>query len=70
MGIWQHIHTVTTTEVSQDLGELAEILDDVSVEMIQLRYQLMLLTYRICFISLPIPVTGTEGPSKFLVLSW
>jgi len=33
-------------------------------------YQLMSLTYRICFISLPIPVTGPEGPSKFLVLSW
>jgi hypothetical protein len=36
MGIWQHINTVTTTEVSPDLGELAEILDDVSVEMIRL----------------------------------
>ena len=28
MGIWQHIHTITTTDVSPDLGELAEILDD------------------------------------------
>ena len=37
MGIWQHIHTVTTTDVSPDLGELAEILDDVSVEMIPVR---------------------------------
>ncbi len=36
--IWQHIHTVTTTEVSPDLGELHEILDDVSVEMIPLSY--------------------------------
>jgi hypothetical protein len=28
MGIWQHIHTVATTEVSPGLGELlAEILD-------------------------------------------
>ena len=34
MGIWRHIHTITTTEVSPDLGEFAEILDDVSVEMI------------------------------------
>jgi len=34
MGTWQHIHTITTTEVSPDLGEFAEILDDVSVEMI------------------------------------
>jgi hypothetical protein len=29
MGIWQHTHTVTTTEVSQDLGEFAEIIYDV-----------------------------------------
>ena len=39
MGIWQHTDTVTTTEVSPDLGEFAEILDDVSVEMIPLRYR-------------------------------
>ena len=40
MGIWQHTHTVATTEVSPDLRELlAEILDDVSVEMIPLRYR-------------------------------
>ena len=39
MGIWQHTHTVTTTEVSPDLGELAEIIDDVSVGMIPLRYR-------------------------------
>jgi hypothetical protein len=38
MGIWQHTHTITTTEVSPDFGELAEILDDVSVEMIPVRY--------------------------------
>jgi hypothetical protein len=38
MGICQHTHTVITTEVSPDLGELlAEFLDDVSVEMIPLR---------------------------------
>ena len=24
MGIWQHTHTVTTTEVSPDLGKFAE----------------------------------------------
>jgi hypothetical protein len=28
MGIWQHTHTVTTTEVSPDLGKFAEIIDD------------------------------------------
>ena len=36
MGMCWYIHTVTTTEVSPDLGEFAEILDDVSVEMIPL----------------------------------
>jgi len=39
MGIWQHTHTVATTEVSPVLGELAEIIDDVSVGMIPLRYR-------------------------------
>ena len=39
MGIWQHIHTVTTTDVSPDLGEgLAEILDALNVKTIPLRY--------------------------------
>ncbi len=36
MGIWQHTHTITTTDVSPDLRELAENIDDVSVEMIPL----------------------------------
>jgi hypothetical protein len=39
MGIWQQTHTVTTTEVSQDLGEFTEIQDDVSVGMIPVRYR-------------------------------
>jgi hypothetical protein len=38
MGIWQHIHTVTTTDVSPDLGVFAEILDDVNVTTIPIRY--------------------------------
>jgi hypothetical protein len=38
MGIWQHTHTITTTEVSPDLGKFSEILDDVSKEMTPLRY--------------------------------
>jgi hypothetical protein len=44
MGIWQHTHTVTTTEVSPDLGELADILDDVSVEMILLSFLVRIYT--------------------------
>ena len=39
MGIWQHTHTISTKEVSPDLREFTEIQDDVSVEMIQLRYR-------------------------------
>jgi len=39
MGIWQHTHTITTTEVSPGLGKFTEILDDVSVEMIPVRYR-------------------------------
>jgi hypothetical protein len=39
MGIWQHTHTFATIEVSPDLGEFTEIQDDVSVEMISLRYR-------------------------------
>jgi len=38
MGIWQHAHIVTTTDISPDLGKLSEIIDDVNVEMIPLRY--------------------------------
>ena len=38
MGIWMHIHSGTTTDVSPDLGELAESLGDVSVQTILLRW--------------------------------
>ncbi len=38
MGIWLHTHTVTTTDVSPDLGELAESLGDASVQTIPLHY--------------------------------
>ena len=36
--IWMHIHSVTTTDVSQDLGELAESLGDISVQTVLLRW--------------------------------
>ncbi len=39
MGIWQHIHTITTTDDAPDLEEFTEILDHVSVELIPLRYR-------------------------------
>jgi hypothetical protein len=34
--IWMHIHSVTTKDVSSDLGELAESLGDVGVQSIPL----------------------------------
>jgi hypothetical protein len=39
MGIWQHTHTVATTEVSPDMGEFTDFLDDVNVKPIPLRYR-------------------------------
>jgi hypothetical protein len=38
MGICRHIHTVITTDVSPDSGELVEIIDDVNVKYIPLCY--------------------------------
>jgi hypothetical protein len=38
MGLFLHTHTVTTTDVSPDLGELAESLSDAGVQTIPLRY--------------------------------
>ena len=46
MGIWQHIYAIIITELSPDLGVLAEILDDVSVEMISLHYHLGCRTFQ------------------------
>ncbi len=36
MGIWHHTHTVTTTDTSPDLWELAELLPDASVQTMPL----------------------------------
>ena len=38
MGIWQLTHTITTTVVFPDLGKFSEIIYDVKVEIITLRY--------------------------------
>jgi hypothetical protein len=34
--IWMHIHSITTTDISPDLGEVAESLGDVGVQTIPL----------------------------------
>ncbi len=38
MGIWLHTHTITTTETSPDLWELAEILSNASVQTMPLHF--------------------------------
>jgi hypothetical protein len=38
MGIWLHTHSVIMTDISPDLGELAESLGDASVQTIPLRH--------------------------------
>ncbi len=38
MGIWLHTHIITTTDASPDLGNLAEIVSDVSVQTKPLRF--------------------------------
>ncbi len=38
MGIWLCTHTITTTDASLDLGKLAEILPDASVQTMPLRF--------------------------------
>ena len=38
MGIWLHTHTITTTDASPDLGKLAEILPDASLETMPLHF--------------------------------
>ncbi len=46
MGIWLHIHIVTTTDTSLDLGKLAEILPDASVQTMPLCFGLGCRTYQ------------------------
>ena len=38
MGIWMHIHSITIINVAPDLGELAEVLGGVCVQMMHLHY--------------------------------
>jgi hypothetical protein len=38
MGVWLHIHTITRTDANPDLGKLAVILPDVSVQTMALRF--------------------------------
>ena len=45
LGIWLHTHTITTTDVFPDLGELAEKLSDACVVTVGVSMQAMISTY-------------------------
>ncbi len=67
MGIWLHTHTVTTTTyVSPDLGELAEILGDVSVQTMSLRYGWCCRSFQTASHNNSIHTSGVWASSNFL----
>jgi hypothetical protein len=49
MGIWLHTSTVTTTDTSPDLWELAEIVSDASLQTMPLRFGWGCKTFQIAF---------------------
>ncbi len=61
MGIWLHTHTVTPTDVfpDSDLGELAEILGNLSEQTMTLHYSSRLHITAVISGILSIPVTVT-----------
>ncbi len=61
-----HTHTVTTTDVSPDLGELAESLGDASVQTIPLRYRWGCRTFQTAFQIHVIPIWGVWAPSTVI----
>jgi len=66
MGIWQHTLTVTTTDISPDLGKFSEILDDVSVEMNPLRYRWGCRTFQTASHIYVIHILGVWTPQTVL----
>ena len=63
MGISMHIHSVTTTDVSPDLGELAESLGDARVQTIPLRNGWGCRTFQTAHHIHVIPIWGVWAPS-------
>ena len=72
MGIWQHTHTITTTDVSPDLGKFSEILDDVNVETIPLHYCWGCRTFKTAsyIYVIHIPVDVTDIPNLFYLFAF
>ncbi len=64
MGIWLHIHIITTTDASPDLGKLAEILPFASLQIMPLRFGCSCKTFQTASHIHVIHVWGVWGPSQ------
>ncbi len=64
MGIWLHTYTVTTTDASPDLGKLAEILPDASVQTMPLYFGLGCRTFQTALHVHVIHIWGVSEPSQ------
>ncbi len=64
MGIWLHTNTVTTTDASPDLWELAEMLPAASVQTMPLRFCWGFRTFQNAFHVHGIPTCGVWVPSQ------
>ena len=64
MGIWLHTHTITTTDTSPDLWELAEILPDASVQTMPLCFDWGCRTFQTASHVHGIPIEGVWAPSQ------
>ncbi len=64
MGIWLHIHTLTTTDASQDLERLAEILPDASVQTMPLYFDWDCRMFQTASTVHCIPIWGVWAPSQ------
>jgi hypothetical protein len=66
MGIWMHIHSVTTTDVSPGLWKLVEMLGDVNVQSIPLCYSWGCRTFHTVSHIHVIQIWGVWAPSTIV----
>ncbi len=64
MGTWLHTHTVTTTDASPDLGKLAEILPNASVQTMPLHFDWGCRTFQTEYHVHVIHLWGVCAPSQ------
>ncbi len=64
MGIWLPTHTITTKDISPDLGKLAEILPDASVQTMPLRFGWGCRTFQTAFYVHVIHIWGVWATSQ------